>query len=489
MKKQNIYIKISLLLAAILVVISCAINPVTGKKQFMLMTEAQEVQMGIAYDPQVIATFGEYKNDNLLSFLQAKENEMRLISHRPKLEFHIKILDSPVVNAFAVPGGYVYLTRGILAQLNNEAELIGVIGHEMGHITARHSASQQSKQQLGQLLLIGGMIASEKFAQYAEYAMQGMQLLFLKFSRDNEREADALGVEYSSKINYDAHKMADFFQVLNKMSMAESQGGVPTFLSTHPDPGDRYNSVNQSATEWQTKLGTASIWKVNTDNYLQLINGIVYGEDPRQGYVEGTTFYHPELKFKYTFPTGWKYENLPSQVNMAPEDGKALLIFTLASQNTLQAAADSTILQLGLTLQESKKTTVNGMPAIATVSKQVSQDQSTGAQSTILVLSYFIQYDRYFYVFHGVSTEADFRTYFNPLESTMKTFEKLTDASKINVKPNKIFIKKVPRSGTLADAFDYYGVKPEQRKELALLNDLELTDKVQAGKLIKIIGQ
>jgi len=120
--------------------------------------------------------------------------------------------------------------------LNNEAELAGVIGHEMGHVKARHSTSQQSKQQLGQLLLIGGMIASEKFAQYAEYAMQGMQLLFLKFSRDDEREADRLGVEYSSRIGYDARKMADFFQVLNKMNLADGENGVPTFLSTHPDP-------------------------------------------------------------------------------------------------------------------------------------------------------------------------------------------------------------------------------------------------------------
>ena len=181
-----------------------------------------------------------------------------------------------MVNAFAVPGGYIYLTRGILAQLNNEAELMGVLGHEMGHITARHSVSQQSKQQLGQLLLIGGMIASQKFAQYAEYAMQGMQLLFLRFSRDDEREADRLGVEYSSKIRYDAHKMADFFQVLNKMSLAESIGGVPTFLSTHPDPGDRYNSVNQKATEWQNTLKYPE-YLVNEDSYLQMINGVWRG--------------------------------------------------------------------------------------------------------------------------------------------------------------------------------------------------------------------
>jgi len=488
MKIFNFFVSVTLVLATLLAISSCAVNPVTGKKQIMLMSEAQEVALGAEYDPQVVASFGEYKNDVLVNFIQTKGNEMGKISHRPGLEYHVKILDSPVVNAFAVPGGYIYLTRGILAQLNNEAELIGVLGHEMGHITARHSVSQQSKQQLGQLLLIGGMIASEKFAQYAEYALQGMQLLFLKFSRDNEREADALGVEYSSKISYDAHKMADFFQVLNKMNMAESVGGVPTFLSTHPDPGDRYNSVHHSASEWQSTLNYPE-WKVNQDSYLQMIDGIVYGEDPRQGYVDGNTFYHPELKFRFSFPVGWRLENLPTQVNMAPSEGNALLVFTLAPANSLEEAAQGTIDQLGLTLQESKRTTVNGMPALATVCSQVSQDQSTGQQQSLQILSYFIDYNSTYYIFHGVAAAQNFGSYFRIFEATMLNFSRLTDPSKINVKPRRVQVKRVQRTGTLANAFNYYGVSQAMMQELALLNNLELTDQVQAGKLIKIIGE
>ena len=220
----------------------------------MLMSESQESAMGAQYDPTVIATFGLYKNEPLTKFLNEKAAEMGKISHRPNVNYQVKIVDSPVVNAFAVPGGYIYFTRGILAQFNNEAELVGVLGHEMGHIAARHSASQQSKQQLGQLILIGGMLASEKFREFGDYAMQGMQLLFLKFSRDDESQSDQLGVEYSSKIGYDAHKMANFFHVLNEMQMNSAQGGVPTFLSTHPDPEDRYNKVNKAAVYWQDSL-------------------------------------------------------------------------------------------------------------------------------------------------------------------------------------------------------------------------------------------
>jgi len=488
MKKLYSTVKVSAIFVTSLLITACAVNPVTGKRQLMLMSEAQEIEMGRQYDPEVIATFGEYKKDNLQAFIVEKGTEMGKISHRPHLEYHFKILDSPVINAFAVPGGYIYLTRGILAQLNNEAELIGIMGHEMGHINARHTVSQQSKQQLGQILLIGGMIASEDFAQYAEYALQGMQLLFLRFSRDNEREADRLGVEYSSKISYDAHRMADFFQVLNKMSLASSEGGVPTFLSTHPDPGDRYNSVNQKATEWQDSL-KYPVWKVNGDNYLQMVDGIVYGEDPRQGYVEGNTFYHPELKFKFTFPQGWQLENSPIQIMMGPQDGKALMIFTFASQKTLEEAAQNTIKEMGFTLQESKNTTVNGMPALATICKHVKQDQTTGQQQVIMILSYYINYKNTFCVFHGLSAEADFDAFLPLLEPTMKNFSRLTDSSKLNVKPKKIMVKKVQRSGTLASAFSYYGVQQNQMNELALLNNMELTDKVQADKMIKIVGE
>ena len=472
----------------ILLGLSCSVSHVTGKKQFLLMSEAQEIELGKQYDPQVIATFGEYQDAELQAFVQQKGLELAKISHWRDLDYHVKVLDSPVVNAFAIPGGYIYLTRGILAQFNNEAELAGVIGHEMGHITARHMASQQTMQQLGQLLIVAGMIASEDFRPYAGYAMAGMQLLFLKFSRDDEREADRLGVEYSSKIGYDAHKMADFFNVLNKMSIASEQGGVPTFLSTHPDPGDRYSAVNQLASVWQDSLAFTS-WKVNQDSYLRLVDGIVYGEDPRQGYVEGNTFYHPELRFKYAFPTGWQLENMPAQVNMAPKDGKALMVFTHAPGSTLQEAAWNTLRELELNLQQSRNVTVHGMPAMVTVSGQVTQDPYSGEQQAIKVLSYFITYNNANYVFHGVTADADFNAYTRIFESSMASFDKLTDPAKLNVKPKKIIVKTVPKSGTVSEAFKALGVAQNRMNEMALLNNLELTAQVSAGRLVKIVGE
>lgn len=488
MRKSKICLSVLTFVTAVLIFISCAINPVTGKRQLMLMSEEQELQLGASYDPQVLATFGLYENAALNNFVQSQGNQMGKISHRPNIQYHVKVVDSPVVNAFAVPGGYIYLTRGILAQLNSEAELAGVIAHEMGHITARHSASQQTKQTLGQLVLIGGMIASKTVAQYADYAMQGMQLLFLKFSRDDEREADRLGTMYSSLIGYDAHQMAEFFKVLYKMDLASSQGGVPTFLSTHPDPGDRYNYVNQRATAWQDSLKLKE-YKVNRDSYLKLINGIIYGEDPKQGYCEGTTFYHPELKFRFTYPTGWQFQNSPMQVQMAPTDGSALVLFMLSGQKTLKAAADTALAQYGLTLVSSKNVTVNTLPGLATISTQTSQDQSTGATSTNRILSYFINYNNMIYTFHGVTTDANFANHASAFESTMASFAKLTDASKINVTPNRIVVKTVTKAGTAAQALTALGVTQDKLADIALLNNLELTDKVPAGKMVKVVGK
>ncbi|MFW6290403.1 MAG: M48 family metalloprotease, partial [Mariniphaga sp.] len=404
------------------------------------------------------------------------------------LTYHFRILDSPVVNAFAVPGGYLYFTRGILAQFTNEAELIGVLGHEMGHVTARHTVSQQSKQQLGQLLLLGGMVASEDFRDFAPYAMQGMQLLFLKYSRDAERESDRLGVEYASKLQYDAQQMANFFNVLDRMHDTEGPQGIPTFLSTHPDPGDRYENVTELSQKWKEKLPNDE-WLVKEDSYLQMIEGMVYGEDPRQGFEEDDVFYHPEMKFKFPVPSGWMLVNSPSQVQMAPEGGEALIVFTLSDQKSAETAAESALSALELKTVESQRTTVNGMPAVATVSERVTQDQQTGQEQNIRVLSYFIEYGGSIYVFHGVTSNNRFANYLRNFEATFDNFDRLTDTSKLNRQPDRIRLRQVKQSGSVSSILAGLGVPKDRLEEIALLNNMELNDQVQAGETIKVVGQ
>ncbi len=477
----------SLIVLLILLVPSCAINPVTGKRQLMFVTEEQEIAMGTQYHPKVISTFGLYENEELKKFLDEKGTQMGQLSHRPNLRYHFTILDSPVVNAFAVPGGYLYFTRGILAQFNSEAELIGVLGHEMGHVTARHTAQQQTNQQLGQVLLVGGMIASKEIYEMADEVMAGMQLLFLSFSRENERESDRLGVEYATKMGYDADKMADFFKVLDEMSMESSQGGVPTFLSTHPDPKDRFSTVHELTQEWQAKY-PGQQFVVHKDHYLDMIDGMVYGEDPRQGFVEINTFYHPGLRFKFSFPQNWTLVNAPSQVQIISPDKDAGIIFRLSDESTPKAASQKTLSDLNLSVVDSQPTNVNGNEAVAVVSQQVNQTQN-GKEQVTQVLSYFIKKGERVYEFHGIANSKDFEKNLAAFESTMQDFSTLTDQAKINIKPERIRVKTVDRSGTVQETFARLQVPQEQYKELALLNNLDLNDRLEQGTRIKVISK
>lgn len=475
----------TIFIPSLLIASGCAVNPVSGKKELVLMSEAQEIAMGNESDPQVIAEFGLYDNKQFQDFINTRGQEIVAISHRPNLKFHFRVLDSPVVNAFAIPGGYVYFTRGIMAYFNNEAQFEGVLGHEIGHVAARHSVEQYTTQTVGQVLLMGGMVVSKELRAFANEAQQAMGLMFLKYSRNHETEADQLGVEYSTKVGYDANEMADFFKTLKSLSEA-SGSELPTFLSTHPDPADRYKKVGELAKEWQAKDGKAT-YKVNRDSYLSMIDGVIFGEDPRQGFTESGVFYHPELKFSFPYPSNWQLVNSPSQVQIAPDNGKALMVFGGAEGASLKDAADKNISDLQLTVISSKSVTVNGLQGIEVYSKQVTQDQSTGQQSEIDVKSMFIHYGSGNFVFHGVSTPADFQSYVSSFDKAMYGFKQLTDASKLNVVPERIKVVKVKSSGTLANALSAYGVPTNRQKELAVVNGMELNAQVNSGQMIKII--
>ena len=474
------YITYPLFIIMLLLLKSCATNPVTGKKDFMLLSKQQEVAMGREADPDIVQFFGLYEDPQLQRFIDEKGQEMAKVSHRSDLKYEFKIVDSPVINAFAVPGGYVYFTRGIMAHFNNEAEFAGVLGHEIGHIAARHSAQQYSKAMAAQLGLAVGSIASETFRQFADVAQTGVGLLFLKFGRDAERESDRLGVEYSTKIGYDAHEMAGFFNTLQRKQEQSGQESIPNFLSTHPNPQDRYRTVNKLATQWQKKLNVADP-EENRNSYLRMIDGIVYGEDPRQGYVENNVFYHPVMKFQYPIPRGWNVQNTPQQVQMAPTNGEAMMMLTLANENSLDAAAEAVLKNYQLNLVESNRVNVNGYSAIAMVADQQQQNQ------TLRTLIYVIQGDGRIYNFIGVTLLNNFNNYVSTFRGTMEEFSRLTDRSKIDVEPARIRVKSVSRSGTLENALRELGASGNQLNELAVLNGMELNDQVTQGMLIKVI--
>ncbi|MBK6948549.1 MAG: M48 family metalloprotease [Haliscomenobacter sp.] len=475
--------RVMITLSLLIIGLSCAINPVTGKKELMLMSEQQEIALGVQSDPEVVASFGLYESPAIQAFITEKGSQMAAVSHRSELEYHFKVLDSPVVNAFALPGGFVYFTRGIMAYFSNEAEFAGVLGHEIGHITARHGARQQTTQILGQAGMIFGLIISKDFAQFADVASQALGILFLKFSREHETESDRLGVEYSTKIGYDAREMAGFFQTIKRLS--GDQEGIPTFMSTHPDPIDRYNTVGKLAADWQQKTGGTN-FKINRDTYLRMIDGIVYGEDPRQGYVENNVFYHPELRFQFPVPSAWKVQNLPTQVQMAPSDGKALILFNLAQEKDLRSAADATVTKDSLRqVEPAQAITVHGLSGVSILADQVNPQDNT----TIRLQIYLIQYNNMIYRFYGMAYLADFNNYRPAFLNTMQQFRALTDQSKINVTPEKIKVRQVTANGTLASVLRNFNMPENRLAELAIVNGMELTTQVQKGMMIKTVAK
>src|SRR5213076_2108003 len=317
-------------------VAACATNPATGARQIMLVSESQEIAMGRDYDRQVVASIGLYPDSGLQRYIQQFGTRLAATSERPDLPWTFRVVDDPVVNAFALPGGFIYVTRGILAHLNSEAELAGVVGHEIGHVTARHSVSQMTKQQLAQLGLAVGAIASPDAGRYAGLASQALGVLFLKYSRDDESQADELGLRYLRRAAYDAREMPHVFEMLARVSQAQGGGRVPEWLATHPDPENRRSRIERDiAAGPQSSAGTA----VNRDSYLQRLDGLVFGTNPREGYFKGGEFFHPDLRFWIAFPAGWKTSNEKEAVAAVSPDQDALVELSLAKEASADAAA------------------------------------------------------------------------------------------------------------------------------------------------------
>jgi Putative Zn-dependent protease len=269
----------------------CARNPVTGKSQLSLVSESQEIEMGRQSAQQVAQTIGIYDDAAAQAYVSSIGMKMAKASERPNLPWEFHIVNDASVNAFALPGGFIYVTRGLMTSINDEAELARSWARDRAR-TNRHSVQQISKQELAQVGLGVGSLLSSNVAKLAGIASQGLGLLFLKYSRDAENEADLAGFRYAANQNYDVREMVKVFQTLDRVSQAAGGGKLPAWLETHPDPGTRIQNTQARLDTLHKDLSRAI---VNRDGYLQHVQNMAYGEDPRQGFFEGNNFYHPDL--------------------------------------------------------------------------------------------------------------------------------------------------------------------------------------------------
>ena len=489
MNANVIFRALSLLLSALLVY-SCVsdIIPATGERRYLGFTWEQEKEIGKETSQQVAALFGTYRDSKLERYVTDVGNRVLATSHlrRPGIDEQIRktpvtfgVLDSPIINAMALPGGYIYVTRGMLAHLNNEDQLASVLAHEIGHVAARHAARQTWQQQLGQGLLLGGVLLGQGLGLPAQDILNlgsmAAQLIFLRYSREDELEADKLGVEYSSAAGYDPREAVGLFETLDRIQEKEGQG-MPSFLATHPDPGDRIQRIREL-----TARMPRGRQPLADSRYLNANAGLVLGEDPRQGFVEGNVFYHPDLRFRFPVPRGFKVINQPAQVVMVEGQNRAVLGFTSAGENSLQTAVAGFLKQPGLRVIERGAMRSNGLPAYAAVA-----EAQTENGQVVRIMAYFVDYRGTVYHFVGYTSPQLFGNFRNLFLQTMQGFSAVQDARVLNRQPVRIALETVRRPASFRELIPRSLPEPFTPEDIAIMNQVELNQKIEPGRILKL---
>jgi predicted Zn-dependent protease len=490
---RRIAIPLLALLALCPVLTGCTINPATGQSSFTgLMSESQEAKMGMESDPKVREEFGgTYDNAALQAYIQHLGKSVAAHSERPDIDYRFTVLNSDIVNAFAMPGGYIYITRGLLALANNEAEVAGVLGHETGHVVARHMAQRYSQSVLAQIAAAGLGMATGSQA-LGQLASQGAAVYLQSFSREEEYEADLLGVRYITKAGYDPRAMATFLQKLLLHSrLAAEIAGHPgqadqfDIMATHPRTADRVERAMAEAKSEVTPQGGAPAGApiLNADAYLAKIDGLLFGDDPKEGVVRGQKFLHPVLRFTFQVPEGYRLMNGADQVTAQGADEASAIAFDLAPKAggsdpmaylTQQWAAK-------FTLSDTQPLTINGLSA-ATGRALVDTDSGR-----LYVRMTVIRMDTTFYRFLCLAAPGKASQYDSGFQSAAASFRRLSAAEAAAIKPKRLRIVTVSKSDTVASLAQRMAFTDYREERFRALNGLQPNDTVSPGQRVKIV--
>lgn len=467
---------------ALIAAFACATNPATGKRQFNLMSEAQEISAGQEADAQVKKEMGLYNDPNLQEYISSIGLKLAQASERPNLPWHYSVVDVPAVNAFALPGGYIYITRGILPFLNDEAQLAGVLGHETGHVTARHAAQQYTRAVGGTVGLVALGIFVPGARPFGQLAEQGLGVLFLKYGRGDELQADQLGARYAARGNWDPAGVPDMLTTLGRLDEASGQRrGVPNWLETHPEPLARVKEIQP--TVQQLSAGRTDFVR-NRDAMLREVDGIIYGDNPDQGVVRGASFIHPPLRFRIDFPNGWDIQNSPEQViAKAPGADVYMLLeqIQMPRGNGVENIARAQMENAGFRTLSGSRDRVNGLDAYIGL-----YQGSLEGLGNVRMRAAHIVHNGNIYLVAGFAAPA----IFDPLDSAMlmsiRSFKPLTADEAAAVHPNRIDIYVVRPGDSWQSIAERSGgvIKPAT---LAVMNGAELNSQPMVGSRIKIV--
>jgi predicted Zn-dependent protease len=482
---RRLWLRSTALCLVPLLLAGCSANPATGKQQLSFYNEQEEIQMGKEADEEIVGEVGLYDDPAVQAYVAELGKRLAVSSERPNLPWTFKVLDDPAINAFALPGGYVYVTRGILTHLGSEAELATVIGHECGHVTARHGVNQMSKQLLAMAGLgIAALLAPDSDTAQAAVgaAYVGLSLMFLSYSRNDESQADQLGLRYAQRTGYDLRESPEVFRLLDRAEKVEGAGRLPHWLSTHPDPGSRRHRLEEKIAQMQKEGTSFEGTTVNRDAYIARLDGMVFGEDPREGFFRKSVFLHPAMKFQFEFPEGWETSNEKASVSATSPDEDAILQVSLSEKTTLDEAAEEVFQEDGVTEGETWERKIHGFPA-SWHRLEVKSDDSE-LHGTVA----FVSYQGQVFQILAMAEKDKWKDYRDDLEQTMSSFSRLNDAKALAAQPRHMKVLKLKRAMTLEEfAKAYPSTVPIET--VALINHVEPGGTLEAGRLAKqVVG-
>ena len=465
---------------------ACETAPATGRTIFTGGLSAEdEVQLGYQEHQKIVPQFGGVYEDAALSvYISSIGNLLARTSETPNLQFTFTVLDTPIVNAFALPGGYVYVTRGLLALAQNEAEVAGVLAHEIGHVTARHSAERYGQTVAASVfgaglgVLLGSGAASDLYGTVAGLALRS-------YSREQEHEADLLGVRYLTRAGYDPNAMASFLVRLQAHSRLEAElRGEPgkaddfSIMQTHPRTVDR---VQRTIAEARTKAVVQPM--TARDIYLGKIDGMLYGDNPKQGLIRGRSFRHPDLRFSFTVPQGFRLFNSPQRVIARGPDGAAILFDRAETPSSVPISAYLTEeWATGVTLQQLERININGMEAAT----GVTQAKTRGGRVDLRLLA--IRYDqRTIYRMIFLTPPQLTGALSRPMRETTYSFRKLSAVEAARLKPLRIDIHDVRRGETAGQIAQRMPFGDFRLERFLVLNGLTQNQAWPEGDKVKTV--
>ncbi len=449
--------------------------------------DRDEIELGREADQAIEAQYGFYDDAALQEYVDGLGRSLASLSERPQLPWTFRILDSPVVNAFALPGGFVYVTRGLLAYTNSEAELAGVLGHEIGHVTGRHSRGRSRASTWLSIGLLAGSLLSGTVRDIVNTGLpqQVSGLFLLKYSRDQELDADERGIGYATAAGYDPRGIGGFFETLQNLEEQSDRKKVPGWVSTHPQVDDRIERSEQTAAEAVARYGLRpDELFVGHREMLQAVDDVVFGENPREGYLAGDDFLHPDLRFALTFPSGWTVGNARDSVTVVSPRESAYLQLTLSAapgDGDTERVVRRYLSDLNARVADIGARNDNELEAIEAVFRV------NGGRGSYAVLGHWVLYGERMYRILGVTSSSAWRDHADTLVASVRSFRELTDPDSLAAEPARLSIVEVGQRQQLRGVLEAYSEISVGAQTVAILNHRGLDDLIPAGSLIKLI--